>query len=681
MAKEMFYAAINNVDKRVIDNKFSNVIFITSSNSKIELLYKNFSCKVIEKNYRYALDIEDEIKQDNDFFSIFEKSLFAQKTLRESSESKIVFVIDSGCIFNGRAREFTNWLELIDKSFGSQNLYNSSCVVIESVSKDSDPILELQSLMKDSFNRISDINLKLLDNWLVNEKITLIEKFSKKDLGKYDGISFQKELNHILQKCSPISYLDSKPFLPNETVDFQRAFYKEISNEILKKIEEFIPILYKELTNLLTKDASTCDFNQFKKNYHNILTKLDIQEHLIYKSMLNFCNILNIELLQNITDSVKQLEDIENKITSLMYGVLDLHDLDTHGLDFRNNINNLKMQLKEDWDESITRAEEVIRTYSDLYSLFELNEKCKLDSKKIGLEFYWKKRDTITKQEVNKLFESNKEFCSNFNKIQCFYHSNNQLKQAIIGNLETYSKLSPLYEIIYQSIIKLSMSQSSNTVENFINLYAQHVQNVYTQLYDEHNNVITNLEKEYDKCVDHREKLVIETGGIGGAALGIVGATALTVMSGGTFTPFILLGGLLGAGTGGGAYLYKKQLAENFDYEYGFDAVGQYYKQLPKDLRESWADINTFPKLAEYLKKSYPENKIYSRDEERSTQNYVNIPMKAIEEDKELKKLLKQPEEGLINKEDETIQTMSDNSNGENSYYGFSLIGNVDYYL
>jgi hypothetical protein len=681
MAKEMFYASINNVDKRLIDTKFSNVIFITSSNSKIELLYKNFSCKVIEKNYRYVLDIEDEIKQDNDFFSIFEKSLFAQKTLRESSESKIVFVIDSGCIFNGRAREFTNWLELIDKSFGSQNLYNSSCVVIESVSKDSDPILELQSLMKDSFNRISDINLKLLDNWLVNEKITLIEKFSKKDLGKYDGISFQKELNHILQKCSPISYLDSKPFLPNETVDFQRAFYKEISNEILKKIEEFIPILYKELTNLLTKDASTCDFNQFKKNYHNILTKLDIQEHLIYKSMLNFCNILNIELLQNITDSVKQLEDIENKITSLMYGVLDLHDLDTHGLDFRNNINNLKMQLKEDWDESITRAEEVIRTYSDLYSLFELNEKCKLDSKKIGLEFYWKKRDTITKQEVNKLFESNKEFCSNFNKIQCFYHSNNQLKQAIIGNLETYSKLSPLYEIIYQSIIKLSMSQSSNTVENFINLYAQHVQNVYTQLYDEHNNVITNLEKEYDKCVDHREKLVIETGGIGGAALGIVGATALTVMSGGTFTPFILLGGLLGAGTGGGAYLYKKQLAENCDYEYGFDAVGQYYKQLPKDLRESWADINTFPKLAEYLKKSYPENKIYSRDEERSTQNYVNIPMKAIEEDKELKKLLKQPEEGLINKEDETIQTMSDNGNGENSYYGFSLIGNVDYYL
>lgn len=650
MVKDMFYAAINNAGERAIDTQLPNVIFITSNNSKVELLYKNFSCKVIEKNYRYILDTANEIKQDNDFFSVFEKSLFVQKTLRESSESKIVFVIDSGCIFNGRAREFTNWLELIDKSFGSQNLYNSSCVVIESFSKDSDPILELQSLMKDSFNRISDINLKLLDNWLINEKITLIEKFSKKDLGKYDGASFQKELNHILQKCSPISYLDSKPFLPNETVDFQRAFYKEISNEILKKTEEFIPILYKELKNLLTKDASTCDFNQFKKKYHNILTELDIQEHLIYKSMLNFCNTLNIESLQNITDSVKQLENIENKVTSLMSGVLDLHDLDMHGLDFRNNINNLKIQLKEDWNEYITSAEEAIRTYRDLYSLFELNEKCKLDSKKIGLEFYWKKRDIVTKHEVNELFESNKEFRSSFDKTQYFCRSDNYLKTAVFQCFEAYSKLNPLYGIIYQSIVKSSTSPSSHTIEIFINLYAQHVKNLYAQLYDEYKNVITNLEEEYDKCVDCREKLFIG-GGISGITLGIVGVTALTVMSGGMGAPFVLLSGLLGGGTGGGvAYWYKKQLAENIDVglEDSFKSIEHYYKQLPKDLRENWADINTFPKLAEYLKNSYPENKIYS--------HYINIPMRAIEEDQE------EP----INKENETIQAMGDNDNGEN---------------
>jgi len=660
MAKEMFYTAIDNAYKKVIDTQFPNVVFIASSNSKVELLYKNFACKVIEKNYRYVLNTEDEIKQNNDFFSIFEKSLFVQKTLRESSESKVILVIDSGCIFNARAREFTNWLELIDKSFGSQNLFNSSCLVIESVSKDSNPILELQSLTKDSFNRISDINLKLLDNWLVNEKIALIEKFSKKDLGKYDGVPFQKELDHILQKCSPISYLDSKPFLPSETVDSQRAFYKEISNDMLKNTKAFVTILYEDLTEILRKDANTCDFNQFEKNYYNILTKLDVQEHLVYKSMLNFCNMLNIEPLQKIAESVKQLEDIENKVTSLMSGVLDLHDLDMHGLDFRNSINNLKIRLKEDWDESITKAGEVIRIYSDLYTLFEFNEKCKLDSKKIGLEFYWKKRDIVTKQEVNKLFESNKEFCSSFDKIQSYCH-NNQLKQAIVRSLESYSKLSPLYEIIYQSIIKSSTSQSSNTVEIFVNLYAQHVKNLYAQLYDEYNNVITNLEKEYNQCAAYREKLVVGTGGIGGAVLGIGGTTAVTVMSGGTLTPFVLLGGLLGVGTGGGAYWYKKKLSENSDYKYGFESVGKYYKLLPKDLRENWADINTFPKLSEYLKKTYPGNKTYSCDEEQYNKNYLNAPRLAIEEDKESKKLADLKKEKLLQSNDEDHE----NSNNE----------------
>lgn len=663
MAKEMFYAAVNNADKRVIDTQFPNVVFIASSNSKVELLYKNFSCKVIEKNYRYVLDTEDEIKQDNDFFSIFEKSLFVQKTLRESPESKVVFVIDSGCIFNARAREFTNWLELIDKSFGSQNLFHSSCLVIESVSKDSNPILELQSLIKDSFNRISDINLKLLDNWLANEKITLIEKFSKKDLGKYDGVSFQKELDHILQKCSPISYLDSKPFLPSETVDSQRAFYKEISNEMLENTKDFVTILYKDLTEVLRKDANNCDFNQFEKNYYNILIKLDIQEHLVYKTMLNFCNILNIEPLQKITESVKQLEDIENKVTSLMSGVLDLHDLDMHGLDFRNNINNLKIKLKEDWDESITKAGEVIRTYSDLYTLFELNEKCKLDSKKIGLEFYWKKRDTVTKQEVNKLFESNKEFCSSFDKIQYFCHSDNQLKQAIIRSLETYSKLSPLHEIIYQSIIKSSTSQSSNTVEIFVNLYAQHVKNLYAQLYNEYNDVITNLEKEYHDCTWHRENIKVFLGG--GISSGVVtgGVTAgVIALSGGTGGLFAIAA-LPFLGSLGGAYMKKKEISENLDYSLkdSFKSVEKYYKQLPKDLREGWASINTFPKLSEYLKKTYPENKIYSYDEEQYNKDYLNVPMLAIEEDKESKKLVDLKKGKLLQSNDEPHE----NSNNE----------------
>ena len=101
---------------------------------------------------------------------------------------------------------------------------------------------------------------------MVNEKIKLIQNFSKKDLGEYDGTYFQKELGAVLQKCSSVSYLDSKPFLPSETIDSQRAFYKEISNEIFGNSKNFAATLYENLAEAIRKDACTYDFNKFEKN-------------------------------------------------------------------------------------------------------------------------------------------------------------------------------------------------------------------------------------------------------------------------------------------------------------------------------------------------------------------------------------------------------------------------------
>jgi len=663
MSKDMFYAAINNIEKEIIDIQSPNVIFI-GSNSKAELLYKNVPCKVIEKNYRYVLDTKDEIKQNDDLFSIFEKSLLVQKTLIESPESKIVFSIDSGCIFNARAREFTNWLKSIDKSFGSHNLLHSSCLVIESVSKDSDPILELQSLIKDSFGRISDVNLKLLDSWLANEKIKLIQNFSKKDLGEYDSTYFQKELGDVLQKCSSVSYLDSKPFLPSETIDSQRAFYKEISNEIFGNSKNFAAILYESLAECLRKDAGTYDFNQFEKKYHNMLTKLDVQENQIYKSMINLCLTLDNEPLQKIAEYVKQLEETEGRITNLMFGVLDLHDPDMHRLDFENNINNLRNELKQSWDESITKANEAVRVSCDLHTLFELNEKCKLDSKKIGLEVYLKKRDIITEKEIAKLLGPHKELRLNLDKLNDFCHSDNYLKQSVIKNIEAYSNLTPLYKVIYQSIIASSIDKNKDTSNSFVNSYAQHVKNLYSQLYDEYADAITNLEKEYHNCVDYRENLVVGTGLTGGLVTGGVtaGAIALSGATGGIFAivaiPFLA--------SSGGAYWYKKKISENSDYKCGFKSVEQYYKQLPKDLREAWADINMFPKLSEYLKEAYPANKIYLHNEEQHNENFVSGSMLAIEESKELNELSSQNNKFSQNQDEELLQ----------SNYGVLLSGN-----
>lgn len=661
MSKDMFYAAINNIEKEIIDIQSPNVIFI-GSNSKAELLYKNVPCKVIEKNYRYVLDTKDEIKQNDDLFSIFEKSLLVQKTLIESPESKIVFSIDSGCIFNARAREFTNWLKSIDKSFGSHNLFNSSCLVIESVSKDSDPILELQSLIKDSFGRISDVNLKLLDSWLVNEKIKLIQNFSKKDLGEYDGTYFQKELGAVLQKCSSVSYLDSKPFLPSETIDSQRAFYKEISNEIFGNSKNFAATLYENLAEAIRKDACTYDFNKFEKKYHNMLTKLDVQENQIYKSMINLCLTLDNEPLQKIAEYVKQLEETEGKITNLMRGVLDLHDPDMYRLDFENNINNLKNELKNNWDKSIFQANEAVRASCDLYTLFELNGKCKLDSKKIGYECYLKKRDAITEQESDKLLESHKELRLNLNKLNDFCHSDNHLKQAVIKNIEAYSNLTPLHKVIYQSIIASSIDKNLDTSNSFINSYVLHVKSLYSQLYDEYAEVITNLEKEYHECAWFRENIEVFGGRCigGGTVVGGVVAGGIA-LSGGTGLIFLLTGipSLIG---GIGGYIKKKQISENSDslLKYSFKSVEQYYKQLPKDLREGWADINMFPKLSEYLKEAYPANKIYLHNEEQHNENFVSGSMLAIEESKELNELSSQTNKFSQNQNEELLLQSND---------------------
>ncbi len=605
MSKNMF-EIIERINRQPITQS-NNIIFV-GANSKAEQIYTNKSCKVIEKNYRYVLDMP----QDDDPFSLFEKSLLIQKTLSESSESKIVFVIDSGSIFDGRAKEFTNWLELIDQTFASQNLFNCSCLVIESVSGDANPISELKSLMQQSFGRISNVNLKLLDKWVNEDKIKLINNFSKKDLGEYDGRSFQKELDSGLQKCTTISHLDTKPLLPSWTIDWQKQCYNEVLQAILQQSEEFAKLLYQNLTKNFEKATNDLDLQQFDKNYRKILDELDIQESQIYKSMGNFCQICpEVEQLQHIAGNMRLLEKKQGEIADLMLGVRQLHDPDYQRLNFSNHISNVKNGLQKDWQKAIFEANEAVRISYDSYSMLELNEQFKLDSKNLGVKCYLKKLPPSF-QEINKLLASHQEFRSTLKQLDDFCHSNNQFKEAVIKNIEIYSNATPLHSIIYRAIIE-SVYSHKNISENLAKLYVENVSQVYSQLYVQYNHAITNLEEEYHNCVGKRENLVMGTGGTAGAIA--TGAT-IAVISGGLALPFLGLGALGVAG--GGAMYYKKTISENTNLlgTIGFDKVEKYYKQLPKDLREQWASINMFPKLTEYLKTQYPTNKIYTPFEE-----------------------------------------------------------------
>jgi hypothetical protein len=94
--------------------------------------------------------------------------------------------------------------------------------------------------------------------------------------------------------------------------------------------------------------------------------------------------------------------------------------------------------------------------------------------------------------------------------------------------------------------------------------------------------------------------------------------------------------------------------------KYSFKSVEQYYKQLPKDLREGWADINMFPKLSEYLKEAYPANKIYLHNEEQHNENFVSGSMLAIEESKELNELSSQTNKFSQNQNEELLLQSND---------------------
>lgn len=598
MAKNIFNI-IKKVEQKVINSENTNTIF-TEANSKAELFYKNVPCEVVNYNYRYVLRPKEQTVQNYDFYKIFKHSLTIQKILKDSSLSKIVFNIDAGDIFNARGKGFTDWLELINTSFDGQKLLYSSCLVIESVSSDSDPIAELKSFIGSSFDRISESNLKLLNEWIKNGKIVLISKFTKNDLGDYDSNIFRKELNDALQKCQFISELDSKPFLPNDTRDFQIQLYKENSNNISDKLQKFINKLEVELKNYLNQCAERKVLSNFKNDYQNIIIKLDINEGSLYESLINLYQLNSFsESLMVIAKEVKILEKEELILTKLMAYTLSLHNPVNHKLELENNVRKLSCKLKNFWGNSIKEAEEAVNAYLELYSLFELNEDFRLAVKNLGVKLHlMKKQDTISDKEFSRLLEYNAEFDKIFNKLQLFCQKKGDLQQSFMKTIEAYSSLT--HKIIYQSIAH--STQTNSPAQEFVHLYTQHVKNFYSKLFSEYQGILTNLEKEYKQCIDKRENAV----GVGAVGVGAVGGIVL----GSVGFPPLLIGSSLGAYW---AYLKRKKISENFDlFKLGFNKVEEYYKQLPKELREAWADINMFPNLSKHLKDSYPEDKIYS---------------------------------------------------------------------
>ena len=57
------------------------------------------------------------------------------------------------------------------------------------------------------------------------------------------------------------------------------------------------------------------------------------------------------------------------------------------------------------------------------------------------------------------------------------------------------------------------------------------------------------------------------------------------------------------------------------------EEVAKYYRQLPKDLREKWADFNGLNAIVyEHFKAQYPEDRIYKEESSTSLQGqHVDI--------------------------------------------------------
>ena len=147
-----------------------------------------------------------------------------------------------------------------------------------------------------------------------------------------------------------------------------------------------------------------------------------------------------------------------------------------------------------------------------------------------------------------------------------------------------------------------------------------HVAELYTALYAEHNDIIQGLEKEHQECISNRKLITTVVGGgvttIGAAGLAAIAAETVGFGMIGIPMPLLTIAGIIGTGLGASIIHKRKDIAENTNLiKSTFESLEKYYKQLPKDLREGWANINMSHTLSEYLKSKYIKEDVYLPDE------------------------------------------------------------------
>ncbi len=542
-------------------------------------------------------------KQNNDFFQIFEKSLIAQKILRESSNSKIVFVVDASSIISGRGRDFTEFLKSLDSHFGSKNLLDSSCLVVRSSSKEWNINAEIQSFVKNPSDRISDTNLQLLSNWLSNGKIvtfpTSVEYQSDLD-------NAQRQLYESLAKSKPIGGLNTKLFLPSHTIETQKQFYSQLCDNIGKYSKQFLE--QKVGTNLnLTLDnlAHNLNLRDFKINYDKLISQLDYNKKYkisdVLSQLMQQFNLQKDIESQLIINQVRDLEEIENNIPELMPQISDIHSRDIPKLKFSSQIDDLKYQLVNIWDQHIKKVEDADKAYDELYIFCKRNEDFQSTIKKLGTAAYLKQSSKSEITSMERMFQTNNKLGTNLYRLKDFYKTENPLKGVIEKNVTTHRPPTFIDKAIFKStqpqISKNLIEFSQNPIKSFLKEYIDYIGDTYETLYSQYHDAISALQHEYESYVAARENSVAICGcivGLGSIVTGFLtgGATMLLDIAGG--------GCAIAAG-----FLGKNKLATKLPISWLAGNVEECYKQIPGDLREGWAEIVTFPEFSEYLKSKY----------------------------------------------------------------------------
>ena len=322
----------------------------------------------------------------------------------------------------------------------------------------------------------NDSNNKSITGKKINRKIYYhIEKNDEKEYNKLYNDSFEKNMNCISDDESDDS-INNNNFNSKEN---KQSLKNELNNpkEIKKKrIQELIDEIERsEKTKDKTKNEHNKIYNK-KSNIENKNSKLKIVEK---KEKINFDKIDNdIKKMNQVINIFAKKKIINNKCNN-----------NKENLDYKNNENNSKLDLKTLNNKKIVIKNDDITNNRSLDSIFNKNDHNKKEGKDIII-FNKTKSPTISLKNIFNI-KDNQKIKRNKDTSKIYY--NKKMK----GVFNTYKINNKINKIINTNDIK-DKKINSNLIQNLVD----NIKNNFIQNNDNKNINIENEDNDKEKNMD-----------------------------------------------------------------------------------------------------------------------------------------------------------------------------------